>query len=153
VERVGLPFGEVWVASVDGAIEAAAVWMHSARQVPVGTLTVMEDEQRELEGRRHAASQAADRAVAHLRPRHPHYYLGTVGTSRVHHRRGLATAVLTPMLGEADRSGTPAFLETCSVQNLEFYDSLGFTIADEVQLPDGGPHVWALLRPPLRRTC
>src|SRR3954465_6870188 len=44
LERVGLPFGQVWVATLDDAIEAAAVWMHSASNVPAEVLTAMEDE-------------------------------------------------------------------------------------------------------------
>ncbi|MBA3653343.1 MAG: N-acetyltransferase [Actinobacteria bacterium] len=148
LERLGLPFGQVWVGTVGRAVECAAIWMHSTVAIPATVLDAIAAEQRALEGDRHAASQAAEAVVAPLRPEVAHWYLGAVGTRPRSQRLGLAGAVLAPGLDAADSSRTPTFLETSSESNVAFYESLGFEVAGEVALPDGGPHVWAMLRAP-----
>jgi GNAT superfamily N-acetyltransferase len=60
---------------------------------------------------------------------------------------GLATAVLTPVLGEADRLGIACALETSTETNRRFYERRGFTQATEIVLP-GGPDTWWLRKPP-----
>jgi GNAT superfamily N-acetyltransferase len=147
LERVGLPFGRVWVACVGARIEAASIWTDSRTPPPEHAWSGMADEQRALEGDRHEAACAAEAAAAHLRPTSPHLYLGAVGTRARSQRLGLGTAVLAPTLAEADDDGVAAFLETSSEDNLRFYGRLGFEVVGHVQLA-GGPPVWAMLRPP-----
>jgi predicted N-acetyltransferase YhbS len=149
LERIGLPYGQVWVACVDDRIEAAAVWMDSRTPLPSSAWEAMAHEQRSLEGDRHEASRAAEAAIARLRPELPHLYLATVGTTGRSQRRGLGSAVLAPGLAAADDAGLSAFLETSSDDNLAFYRRLGFEIVDEVQI-EGGPPVWAMSRGPTR---
>jgi hypothetical protein len=38
-------------------------------------------------------------------------------------------------------------LETSSEPNVRFYQRLGFAVTGQVQVPDGGPRVWAMRRP------
>jgi GNAT superfamily N-acetyltransferase len=85
-------------------------------------------------------------AVAAVAPSEPHWYLGVLATIPVRQRRGLATAVLTPVLDEADRCETSCCLETSTEQNRRFYERRGFTRATDVQLPFGPP-TWWLERP------
>lgn len=151
LERVGLPHGQVWIVDVDGTIEAAAIWMDSRTPPPERVWAGMASEQRLLEGDRHDASRAAERAVSRLRPERPHLYLGTVGTRSVSRRRGLGAAVLEPALANADDEQMHAFLETSSKANLRFYGRLGFELIDEVRI-DGGPPVWGMLREPMEVT-
>jgi ribosomal protein S18 acetylase RimI-like enzyme len=146
----GLPFGHVWVGLVDDVVQSAAVWMDSAIVVP------SDDDQvrlitAELEGVRHEASVAAEREVAGWRPDERHFYLATVGTTPAMQGRGLASAVLLPLLRAADDESVCAFLETSSTSNVAFYSRLGFEIADHLQISDGGPDVWAMLRQPQAR--
>jgi ribosomal protein S18 acetylase RimI-like enzyme len=148
LERVGLPYGEVWVANVDEAVAAVAVWMDSAVAIPAPVWTAMAAEQVALEGDRHDASVVAEQLTQGMRPAGRHYYLATVGTAPAAQRRGLGSAVLTPVLRRADAEQVPAYLETSATSNLDFYAGHGFTVTDHRQLPDGGPPVWAMTRLP-----
>ncbi len=85
-------------------------------------------------------------ALAAISPTERYWYLGVLATHPDHQHQGLATAVLTPMLEQADRSGTPCCLETSTAENRRFYERRGFTQAADVLLP-GGPTTWWLSRP------
>ena len=147
MDRIALPYGEVWVAcdEVDNVM-SVAVWMLPNSAAPASVLDEIGAAQATLEGARHEASVKAEVCVAALRPATPHYYLGAVGTGRDRQREGLGTAVLTPILDRADRENEPVFLETSTAENGRFYAGLGFVTVSEADVPDGGPHVWAMIR-------
>jgi GNAT superfamily N-acetyltransferase len=86
-------------------------------------------------------------AVAAVSPAEPHWYLGVLATHPERQRQGLATAVLTPILNDADRLGLACCLETSTADNRRFYERRGFTQATEIILPSGPP-TWWLRRPP-----
>jgi GNAT superfamily N-acetyltransferase len=86
-------------------------------------------------------------AVAAVDPRASHWYLGVLATDPERRRQGLATAVLTPILSEADRLDIACCLETSTAENRRFYQRRGFDEATEIALP-GGPTTWWLRRPP-----
>jgi GNAT superfamily N-acetyltransferase len=77
----------------------------------------------------------------------PHWYLGILATHPQRQREGLATALLTPILNDADRLGIACCLEASTADNRRFYEHRGFTQATEIFLP-GGPPTWWLRRPP-----
>jgi hypothetical protein len=148
LEHVGLAFGEVWVTTWNGIIESVAVWTDSAAGNGPVSNPAVDQLAAELEGSRHEVSIAAERQVADWRPMQRHLYLGTVGTVPAMRGRGFATATLMPMLSSADREQIPAFLETSSESNIEFYSALQFEVIDHRRLADRGPDVWAMLRAP-----
>jgi hypothetical protein len=148
LEHVGLAFGEVWVTTQNGVIESVAVWTDSAVSTRSVSDPAVDQRAAELEGSRHAASIAAERQLADWRPTQRHLYLGAVGTVPAMRGRGLATATLMPMLASADGDQIPTFLETSSTSNIEFYAALRFEVIDHRRLANGGPDVWAMLRPP-----
>jgi GNAT superfamily N-acetyltransferase len=76
------------------------------------------------------------------------WYLGVLGVHPDWQRRGFGTAVLRPVLVEADAVGIPTWLETATEADVAFYRTLGYGVSGEVDVPDGGPHVWAMVRPP-----
>jgi GNAT superfamily N-acetyltransferase len=84
-------------------------------------------------------------AVSAVSPAEPHWYLGVLATHPQRQREGLATAVLTPILNDADRLGIACCLETSTADNRRFYEHRGFTQATEILLP-GGPPTWWLRR-------
>jgi GNAT superfamily N-acetyltransferase len=92
-----------------------------------------------------------NKAVVAASPEDPHWYLGVLATHPQRQRQGLATAVLAPILDEADRLGLACCLETSTVDNRRFYERRGFTQATDILLP-GGPPTWWLRRPPTRPT-
>jgi ribosomal protein S18 acetylase RimI-like enzyme len=144
----GLPYGHVWVATVDGTIESVALWMDSAVEIPPTVHERASAANAELEGRRHDASIAAEHEVADWRPDHRHFYLGTVATSPELQGHGLGGRVVRPMLEVADAENVDAFVETSSDANVSFYERLGFATVDHRVISSGGPDVWAMLREP-----
>ncbi len=88
-------------------------------------------------------------AVAAVAPSEPHWYLGILATHPSRRREGLASAVITPVLEQADRAGVACCLETSTAENRRFYERRGFTQATDIDLPDG-PATWWLRRPPQR---
>jgi GNAT superfamily N-acetyltransferase len=91
-------------------------------------------------------------AVSAVAPADPHWYLGVLATHPQRRRQGLATAVLTPILDEAERLGLACCLETSTAENRRFYERRGFTRAADVLLP-GGPATWWLRRTVAGRVC
>jgi len=86
-------------------------------------------------------------AVAAVAPAELHWYLGVLASHPQRQREGLATAVLAPVLDEADRRGMACCLETSTAENRRFYERRGFTQATDIVLA-GGPPTWWLRRAP-----
>ena len=86
-------------------------------------------------------------AVAAAVPARRHWYLGVLATHPSRQGRGLATAVLQPVLDHADRHDLACCLETSTPENRRFYGRRGFTEVTDIELPEGPP-TWWLLRPP-----
>jgi GNAT superfamily N-acetyltransferase len=87
-------------------------------------------------------------AVDGASPTEPYWYLGVLATDPQRRREGLATAVLAPVIRQADRLGLACCLETSTAENRRFYENRGFTQATDVVLP-GGPPTWWLRRAPV----
>ncbi len=149
LENVGMPFGEVWLSSVDGTIQSVAVWMDSAVPVPSSVHDLMNAAVAELEGSSHDASLASAREIEDWRPTQRHFTLTVVGTAPTRQREGLGGRTLAPGLAAADREGAGSFLETSSASNLAFYATFGFEVIGHRRLRGGGPDVWALFRRPM----
>ena len=145
--------GEVWVAqpeySEDTAIGSVAMWD------PPGGLYLPAAAERWA--RVHAGFTAAERAAWAFyddalgvpTSAGAHWYLGVLATDPARQGTGLGRAVATPMLAAADRAGLSAYLETASDTNVAIYRRLGFEVAREVDLPDGGPRCGLMRRDPL----
>lgn len=85
-----------------------------------------------------------DAVEAHFPPQ-PFWYLHIAGADPAHQGQGLGRAVIQAGL---DRVGDlPAYLETGKQRNVGFYESLGFHVREEWDVPGGGPHFWSMLRP------
>jgi ribosomal protein S18 acetylase RimI-like enzyme len=80
-------------------------------------------------------------------PREPHWYLAILGTEPRHQGRGVASALLRPVLEDCDRNEVPAFLESSKETNIAFYARHGFRVTDELTLPQG-PKIWSMWRDP-----
>ena len=80
-------------------------------------------------------------------PKPPHWYLAVLGTDPDHQGKGLASALLEPVLSGCDRDEVPAYLETGTERNVAFYNRHGFKVTDELRLPNGPP-MWLMWRDP-----
>jgi ribosomal protein S18 acetylase RimI-like enzyme len=154
VARVGIPYGDTFVARCAGHEQGRVIVGAVVGIPPSGTpdevWASMAPAEEALFGHRVEANAEAEQATQQLRPPEPHYTIATIGVVSHHRGRGLAWALLEPILATADEQAFPAYLETSSVSNVRLYERLGFTVLDVVTLPDGGPTVWGMSRVPGR---
>jgi GNAT superfamily N-acetyltransferase len=103
---------------------------------------------------------AADRApgvrktatlVAAARPAEPHWWLLHLGVRPTSRRRGLAAAVLAPVLVRCDTEGTLAGAAVVSWANVRFLRGFGFEVTLETRTSDDELPLWVLVRQPQRR--
>ena len=76
------------------------------------------------------------------RPREPHWYLDFLAVDAGRRGEGLGVTLVEHGLARARAEGVPAFLMTTHRDNIAFYERRGFSTAEEVDVPDGGPHLW-----------
>lgn len=141
-----LPYGELWLVEQDGVPAGAAAWFRPDVTVPASTWASVDRRLDHLAGDRAAAAREAEGVCRPLRPTAPHFFLAGLGVRRCARGRGLGSALLGPVLREADETGVPAYLETSTPRNVRFYERAGFSVTGEAEVPGGGPHVWAMLR-------
>lgn len=55
---------------------------------------------------------------------------------------------MQPIFARAEAEGVPCYLETVNEKNVPFYQKHGFVVKFSGQVPQGGPHFWAMVRPP-----
>ncbi|WP_347059870.1 GNAT family N-acetyltransferase [Blastococcus sp. HT6-30] len=145
---VALPYGHVDLGCTAEGLTTVAVWIPGTA-VPHQVWREIGPAVADLAGDRAAATDAADAVLAPHRPVGEHLLLAGVGVARPQQGRGLGAAALAPGLSRADRDRIPVHLETSAARNVRFYQRLGFTVTDVVDLPDGGPRTWLMHRAPL----
>jgi GNAT superfamily N-acetyltransferase len=77
-----------------------------------------------------------------------HWYLWAVGVDPAYKHRGIGSALLKPILMEADKHGEVCYLETHLPANLPWYEKHGFEIVLEGEIPGYSVPVWAMMRHP-----
>ena len=86
--------------------------------------------------------------VGEHEPQEPLLYLSHIGVVPEHQGEGIGSDLMRDGLTSGDRDGVPTWLETSRVDNVAYYERFGFrTVVDE-DAPDGGPHIWFMLRDP-----
>lgn len=88
------------------------------------------------------------RAMAERHLREPHFYIRTVGVRTALQGQGLGSTLMQPTLERADSAGLPTYLEASSERSAALYERLGFLHMGRFELPEGGPTVWPMRRPP-----
>lgn len=142
--EIGLPHGRVWVSE---GLDAVAVWSTPESGGAEAVMAELLPTLVNLAGDRADAYASAEGAMEGHRPAEPAWFLGTVGVRPESQGRGLGRAVVGAGLREADAAGVSAFLETSSPGNVRLYESLGFRVTAEYDLPDSGPRTWSMHRP------
>ena len=80
-------------------------------------------------------------------PHERHWYLNVVSTLPSQQGRGLGSAVLAPVLDDADDNGWPCYLESSNPRNISLYLRHGFVETGQLHLPDG-PYLTQMWREP-----
>jgi ribosomal protein S18 acetylase RimI-like enzyme len=145
--EVRVATGNVWVSE---DLCAVAMWNAPAKSDEVPGAQEICDHYRASAGP-HAFErlQRYSAAVAAASSQTPHWYLGTLATDPTRQRQGLATAVIAPVLQQADNEDVACCLETSTDANRRFYERRGFTESIDVEIAYG-PATWWLRRPPWR---
>jgi RimJ/RimL family protein N-acetyltransferase len=78
----------------------------------------------------------------------PHYYIRYLGVGTRYQGRGTGTGLLSGTLERCDQEGVPAYIEASSERSAALYERLGFVHLGELQIPNGGPRLWPMRRPP-----
>ena len=79
----------------------------------------------------------------------PHWYLAGIGVEPSAQRQGDRQRRCSRRGSRPrTRAGLPAVLLTNNEANLPFYERHGFEIVREGETPEGGPHAWAMVKPP-----
>jgi GNAT superfamily N-acetyltransferase len=140
-------------AWVTDDVTAVAVW-----EPPAGTAPLPADVSAALA--RELPYLAADRWTAvrdtaalvdAARPAEPHWWLGHLGVRPTSRRRGLAAAVLAPVLVRCDADGTPAAAAVFNWANVRFLRGFGFEVTLTGRTTDDELPLWVLVREPLPR--
>lgn len=146
----GVATRSAWVTD---DVTAVAVW-----EPPSGTAPLPADVRAALD--RELPYLAADRATAvretavlieSARPAEPHWWLAHLGVRPTARRRGLAAAVLAPVIVRCDAEGTPAATAVHTWANVRFLRGFGFAVTAELRTSDDELPLWVLVRQPLPR--
>jgi len=150
LEQYGLPRGTVWTtAGCDGAVVALppGAWaMPKSMTLTQGLMWAR------AFGTRLPLAARVQRAMEERHLREPHFYVRIIGVRTALQGRGLGSALMEPTLRRADSAGLQAYIEASSERSAALYERLGFLHIDVLELPEGGPPVWLMRRPPAGST-
>ena len=98
------------------------------------------------------ASAVAETAtmIGTARPTEPHWWLAHLGVRPSSRRRGLAAAVLAPVLVRCDAEGTLAAAAVYSWANARFLRGFGFEVTLSTRTADDELPLWVVVRQPQR---
>jgi GNAT superfamily N-acetyltransferase len=134
----------------DGSLMGAAAlwdppdrWRHggfeSVRALPALFLTF---------GRRLSTGREVEETMQRVHPEEPHWYLAVIGSDPNVRGKGFGHALMQSRLDRVDAEHAPAYLESSNPDNVPYYQRFGFDVTGEIVLPDGGPKMWPMWRPP-----
>nr|WP_234712685.1 GNAT family N-acetyltransferase [Mycolicibacterium komanii]CRL67112.1 N-acetyltransferase GCN5 [Mycolicibacterium komanii] len=132
-----------------GPIGAAALWDPPGewRQTGLQELRMMPAFMLAMGSNVRRGQQIADLMKEH-HPEEPHWYLGVIGSDPTVRGTGYGQALMRSRLDRCDAEHAPAYLESSNPDNIGYYQRFGFDVTGEITLPDGGPSMWPMWRPP-----
>jgi ribosomal protein S18 acetylase RimI-like enzyme len=145
--RGAVPAGHCFT---DASCSVGAFWLAPNSPVPDAAEIPDTGPLRDLLGDGLDRLKAAMAAMRTAHPAEPHWYLEGLGTDPPAQGRGLAVAALAPILDRCDADALPAYLESTKESNVGFYEQRGFHVTGTIDIPDGGPRLWAMWREPAR---
>jgi GNAT superfamily N-acetyltransferase len=147
--RYGLLFGEVYTPSPD--LEGLAVWlpakrasMTAWREVLAGGMRLYRTVGADAVARMIRLSRHNEQLRHQVMPAR-HWMLSILAVDPKHQRKGLASALIGPMLARLDRERIPCYAETTEAALLPFYERQGFRAGASSTVPGTGLEVWPLV--------
>lgn len=144
-----LAHGGVEVACDGPGIGAAALWdppnhwLETRREEWAMVPTFLR-----VFGLRTAQARGVQEVMKRVHPEEPHWYLAAIGSDPGVRGQGFGQALMRSRLDRCDAEHAPAYLESSKPENVPYYQRFGFTVTEVIALPDGGPPLWAMWRPP-----
>jgi len=80
-----------------------------------------------------------------VHPHEPHWYLQTIGTDPKFQGKGYGGVIMRDRLAAVDAAHMPCYLESSKDTNIPIYQSFGFKLTGELQVPNG-PKIWPMWR-------
>jgi GNAT superfamily N-acetyltransferase len=144
----GVATSSAWVTD---DVDAVAVWEPPAgtAAVPADVAAALARELPYLADHRWRTVTNTAALVDAVRPPEPHWWLAHLGVRPSARRRGLAAAVLAPVIVRCDAERTTAAAAVYSWANVRFLRGFGFEVRAEFRTSDDELPVWVLARPPL----
>lgn len=87
-------------------------------------------------------------AIDGAHPAEPHWYLQIVGVRPDQQGHGVGRALIQPMLDRFDERGELAYLESSKLDNVPYYERLGFDALGQIEMDDDAPPVMRMQRRP-----
>jgi len=78
----------------------------------------------------------------------PHYYLNTIAVLPDQQGKGLASALMRPILEKADQLRVGVYTETMTPANVGLYEYYGFKCVEQYRVPKTDLSIWAFYRYP-----
>jgi GNAT superfamily N-acetyltransferase len=78
----------------------------------------------------------------------PHWYLWILGVAPDYQNQGIGSALLQPVLKQADIERVPCYLETSTESGVRFYQRQGFEVIRTGRIAANVPPYWTLKRSP-----
>jgi GNAT superfamily N-acetyltransferase len=146
LEQYGLPQGTVWTtAGYDGAVIALPP---GAWEMPKSITLAQALLWARAFGTRLRLAARVQRAMEERHLREPHFYVRIIGVRTALQGQGLGSALMQPTLQRADSAGLPAYIEASTECSAALYERLGFRHMGVLDLPEGGPPLRLMRRPP-----
>ncbi|WP_238782947.1 GNAT family N-acetyltransferase [Streptomyces monomycini] len=127
---------------------AAAFWVPPEGQAKAVPDAETVQELQDILGDRAPLFRDTVMAAAEHAPQEPHWYLAVIGADPAAQGQGHGAALLRSGLAQADAAGLPVYLESSKPSNVPVYEHFGFVVRGEMELPGGGPKLWAMRRDP-----
>jgi ribosomal protein S18 acetylase RimI-like enzyme len=85
---------------------------------------------------------------AELMKNRPHHYLWGLAVDPGQKAQGIGTALMRPLLVQANAEKMPIYLETHDEKNVRYYQRHGFNLLRTTYIPKHGLPIWCMLREP-----
>jgi amino acid transporter/GNAT superfamily N-acetyltransferase len=142
-------YGEIYTASdpASGNLVAVALWFPCTSPIPAPR--DFDLRLKDACGSGYDRAREVDAVLEAHHPTEPHHYLAFIAVRPDRQNLGIGSALLARHHARIDAVGIPAYLEANDLRNRDLYLRHGYTSKAVIRLPDGGPPIWPMWRPPV----